>query len=495
MSLQRLAGVAQSVQQSGERFFEALVEQLAELLGLPRAEIWEVTGPDRTSLRPLAIWHRGSRIYPEQVWEGPVLEVLNDKQVVIEQAGFLGTPLVGSNGQVIGCLGLRDDRPLDLSGEPQLVARLFAPMAAAEIERRQAQRHAGHSADVELLATAVHELRDPLTGLVNAADVLRETPGLDLQARWAAAVVDRQSRCLVGLLEDLSTASDLARGKLELRFESVDLEPMVRQAIEAVRPDLAARGQELTLDTALDPVPVWGDGARLRQALTRLLEHVVREAGVGQAIGLTMRSTTTQVSLRLVGPSGEDRRSRSPERHLGLVLVRRLIALHGGTLTTGTPAALEIELQLPAGPAARLQPAPVRPVASSPSRILVVDDEYDSAQVLGRALELRGHRVCIAHNGKAALEALPRFMPDAVVMDIGLPGLDGLAVARSIRATPAHAHLTLIAATGLGWADDRRRSLQAGFDHHLVKPLALEDIEAALAQAHPTTTAPDPGRP
>jgi DNA-binding response OmpR family regulator len=160
-------------------------------------------------------------------------------------------------------------------------------------------------------------------------------------------------------------------------------------------------------------------------------------------------------------------------------------------------AALEIEWRLPttAVPTAA-PPAPGRRrTVTSPRRILVVDDEYDSAHVLGRALELRGHQVCIAHNGKAALEALPRFRPDAVVMDIGLPGLDGLEVARSIRATPDHAQVVLIAATGLGWAEDRRRSLEAGFDHHLVKPLALDDVEAALAHARSGTTAPEPGRP
>ena len=190
--------------------------------------------------------------------------------------------------------------------------------------------------------------------------------------------------------------------------------------------------------------------------------------------------------------------SPSAERHLRLVLARRLIALHGGTLDVGLRGtALEIELSLPAAGATEAleRPGPTPPLPSSPRRILLVEDEYDSAQVLGRALERRGHEVCIAHNGRAALEALPRFQPDAVVMDIGLPGLDGLEVARSIRATPDHAHLTLIAATGLGWAEDRQRSMQAGFDHHLVKPLALEDIEAALAQARPALSAPDACRP
>jgi signal transduction histidine kinase len=187
----------------------------------------------------------------------------------------------------------------------------------------------------DLLSIAIHDLRDPLSGLVNAAEMLREATGLDQQTSWAAAVVERQSRCLVALLEDLATTSDLARGKLELRLERVDLEPLVRQAVELVRPDMMVRRQQLRLDTALGPVPVWGDSALLLQALTRLLEHAVRETGVGEAITLALRSTASAASLRLLGPAGTGARtSRSPERHLGLVLVRRVTALHGGVRCT-----------------------------------------------------------------------------------------------------------------------------------------------------------------
>jgi CheY-like chemotaxis protein len=165
-----------------------------------------------------------------------------------------------------------------------------------------------------------------------------------------------------------------------------------------------------------------------------------------------------------------------------------------GAAAPGAP--LEIEVQLPTTTA----PAPARPrrtgitpLPPSPRRVMVVDDEHDSAHALGMALNRRGHQVCIVHNGKAALDALPGFRPEAVLLDIGLPGLDGLDVARSIRAMPDHEHITLIAATGFGWADDRRRSLQAGFDHHLVKPLALEDVEAVLAEGRPSGPRTDGG--
>jgi CheY-like chemotaxis protein len=501
--LQRLAAVAQSVQQAGEQFFDTLVAQLASLLGVARVEVWEVTDPERSRLRAVAIWDRGPQTYPDREPTGHDREVLENGQVVLPEAGYLGTRLVGSTGRVLGCLALLDQRPLDVSREPHLLVQVLAPLAAAELERRQLVR--GQSdragADGDLLAAAIHEWRDPLSGLVNAADVLRQTPGPDQQAQWAAQVVDRQTRYLVGLTDDLSAACDLARGKVELQLESVDVEQLVRQAIDLVRPELALRRQELKLETALGPVPVRGDRIRLLQAIHRMLDDAIRQAGVGGALNVSVRSTGAQATVLLIGPPGTGDQARErPERpRLGLMLLRRLIRQHGGTVTTGAPAPgapLEIEVQLPittAAAPARPRPTGITSVPLSPRRVMVVDDEHDSAHALGMALNRRGHQVCIVHNGKAALDALPGFRPEAVLLDIGLPGLDGLDVARCIRAMPDHEHITLIAATGFGWADDRRRSLQAGFDHHLVKPLALEDVEAVLAEGRPSGPRPDGG--
>ncbi len=503
MLLQRLAAVAQSVQQAGEQFFDTLVAQLANLLDVPRVEVWEVTDPERSRLRAVAIWDRGPQTYPDREPTGHDRQVLENRQVMLPEAGYLGTPLVSSTGRVLGCLALLDDRPLDVSREPHLLVQVLAPLAAAELERRQLVRgqSARSGADGDLLAAAIHEWRDPLSGLVNAADVLRQTPGPDQQAQWAAQVVGRQTRYLVGLTDDLSAACDLARGKVELQLETVDVEQLVRQAIDLVRPELALRRQELNLETALGPVPVRGDPIRLLQAIHRMLDDAIRQAGVGGALNVSVRSTGAQATVRLIGPpgTGDQARERPHRPRLGLMLVRRLITQHGGTVTTGAPAPgapLEIEVQLPTtnAPApARPRPTGTSPVQLSPRRVLVVDDEHDSAQALGMALNRRGHQVCIVHNGKAALDALPGFRPEAVLLDIGLPGLDGLDVARSIRAMPDHEHITLIAATGFGWTDDRRRSLEAGFDHHLVKPLALEEVEAVLAEGRPSAARPDGG--
>jgi CheY-like chemotaxis protein len=291
-------------------------------------------------------------------------------------------------------------------------------------------------------------------------------------------------------MDDLAAVSDLARGRLELELERLELEPLLRESIASVSPQLALRRQELKLETALDPLPVAGDRRRLLQATARLLDHAARATIVGGVVTVSARSAGARALVRVSGSPGAPGGDKpTSERRLGLFLLRRLIALHGGALTEdtsegaqGLPLVMELPLAAVAMPVPGRSPAAHQ--AGRPSRrVLVVDDEYDSAHALGMALERRGHQVHIVHNGKAALEALAVFRPDAVLMDIGLPGLDGLQVARAIRALPDQAHLTLIAATGLGWSDDRRRSLQAGFDHHLVKPLALEDVEAALARA------------
>ena len=239
MSLQRLGALAQSMQGTGEQFFDRLVEQLVALLGVRRAEVLQISDRDPSCMRAIAVWDRGLQTLPDMVLMRPYLEVLDNHQIVIERdvqracpdnpqlaalgaVGFVGTPLLGSGGQVLGCLALLDDAPLDMSRQPELVAQLFAPLAAAELERRQSL---GGEPRAELLhddvlAVALHEVRDPLSGLFNAADVLRQTAGTDPQARWAAQVVDRQLHYMVGLMDDLGAPRSWPAATLELQFET-----------------------------------------------------------------------------------------------------------------------------------------------------------------------------------------------------------------------------------------------------------------------------------
>jgi len=325
----------------------------------------------------------------------------------------------------------------------------------------------------------------------------------------ARDMVERQLAHMVRLIDDLLDASRVTLGKLKLQRARIDAIALLREAAEAVRP-LAER-MEQRLEVDLPGTSAWldGDALRLAQAFGNLLANAVKFTPQGGRIGLAARvdgaTLVATVSDDGMGIAPEQLGSifelfvqldRSLERNqaglgIGLTLVRRLVELHGGTVVAeseGPGRGSRFTVRLPLGAASAAAPPDRRAMsrpATSPKRreVLVVDDNRDSAESLALLLGLSGHAVHLAHDGAEAIAAAERYRPDAIVLDIGLPGINGYEACRRIRQSrPGHDPL-IIALTGWGQEDDRRRSAEAGFDAHLVKPLDVDALRRLLGDA------------
>ena len=365
----------------------------------------------------------------------------------------------------------------------------------------------------EFLAVLAHELRNPLAPVFYALRLLDEKP-LDDPNRWyIRRIVDRQMRRLARLIDDLLDVSRIRTGKVELRKARVDLNTVIAHAVEVARPLAEDRGHALSV--ALPPEPVWleADPVRLEQVFSNLLSNAVKFTEDGGRIALSVERQGQEVVVRVrdtgVGippdllPRVFDlftQGDRSIDRSrdglgIGLTLSRRLVEMHGGTIearSDGVGRGSEFVVRLPAflhhGPPADEETAPARAAdlekkpPSRPLRVLVVDDSEDTTELLGTLLEMAGHSIQVAHTGPSALEVAAAFRPDAIILDIGLPGLDGYQVAQRLREDPALRSVTLIAATGYGQEEDLRRSREVGFDQHLVKPIDPGELQRLLAE-------------
>ena len=357
----------------------------------------------------------------------------------------------------------------------------------------------------EFLAVLAHELRNPLAPIRNATQVLRAKAPPVPELLWARDVIDRQVSQMTRLVDDLLDVSRIAQGKLELRKQRVALSVVANDAVESVRPLLEKWGHHLTVDIPPEPIFVEGDPSRLAQVLLNLLNNAAKYTDQGGRIRLAVQREGEQVAIRVqdngIGVPPEMllrifdmfmQVDRSLERTreglgIGLTLVERLVALHGGTISAssaGTGQGTEFVVRLPAlGDGAAHDAsgdAGDSPVPGSGLRVLVVDDNQDSADSLAMLLRLAGHEVRTAHDGAAAIGADASFLPDVVVLDIGLPKLNGYQVARRIREQRG-LRPVLIAMTGWGQREDRRRSSEAGFDHHMTKPIDFNTLKSVLA--------------
>lgn len=376
----------------------------------------------------------------------------------------------------------------------------------------QALREADHRKD-EFLATLGHELRNPLASILTGLELIRLSGITQPTAMRAASVIDRQVNHLVRLVDDLLEVSRITRGIIDVRKEGLDLGALLRAAIDTSRGVIDASQHELTVNIPATPIPVMGDPVRLTQVFANLLNNAAKYTNTGGHITLTATTygSCARVSVRDDGigldPSllssvfemfmQVDRANRRTQGGLGigLTLVRSLVEMHQGTVeahSTGLGTGTEFIVTLPT--MTTMQPAAV-PVAPRSRefparRIMVVDDNHDAADSLGSLLTELGAEVSVAHNGRDALELANRFLPDVVLLDIGMPGLDGYEVARQLRARPAFARTLLIALTGWGQDDDRRRSRVAGFDHHMVKPPNLEQLRNYLDRRQHPAVAP-----
>ena len=362
----------------------------------------------------------------------------------------------------------------------------------------------------EFLATLAHELRNPLAPVRNAVQVLR-VKGPDLpELRWGWDVIDRQIEHLTRLIEDLLDISRITRNKLELRKQRVELSEVIRGAVESVRPAIEQRGHELAVALPPEPMYLNGDLVRLTQVFWNLLNNAAKFTEQRGRIALIAERQDGDVVVRVrdtgVGIPPEKlpqlfemffQVDHTMERSqgglgIGLALVRRLVELHGGRVEArsegpGTGSEFRVRLPLlvepPKPPQAR-EPGDDRPTAAR-RRILVVDDNRDSADSLAMLLRLAGNEVQTAYDGLEAVETAERFRPEVVLLDIGMPKLNGEEACRRIRAKPWGQDMVLVALTGWGQEDDRRRSKEAGFDHHLTKPVDPTALVKLLAEKQP----------
>jgi PAS domain S-box-containing protein len=359
----------------------------------------------------------------------------------------------------------------------------------------------------EFLAMLAHELRNPLAPIRNAITVMHRTGATTEQTEWARGVIDRQITHLTRLVDDLLDMSRITTGKITLCREPVDLREAVARAVEATRPLVEARKQHLEVRVPDSPVVVTGDITRLTQVTLNLLNNAAKYTPEGGSIRIDV-VRKTELATICVGDNGIGipadllpsvfdlfaQGQRSLDRAegglgIGLTLVRRLVEMHGGGVNAaskGLNQGSEFTVTLPlALEAAHSPPTDDDKVASAaPRRILVVDDNADSAESMAMLLQLSGHDSRTAADGPSALDAVVRFRPDLVLLDLGLPGMSGFEVAAKMREMEGVRHVPIVAMTGYGQDEDRRRTRAAGFAAHLIKPVdptALEKLVLELA--------------
>jgi PAS domain S-box-containing protein len=418
-----------------------------------------------------------------------------------------------------------------IEGDARSSSRRLLGIVADITDRKLAEAalHDNDRRKDEFLATLAHELRNPLAPIRNALEIMQRSPGPVAQAH-AREVIERQLGQMVHLVDDLLDVSRISQGKLELRRTRVDLAEVLKTAVETSRPLVDAGRHQLRVQ--LPPAGelcVDGDTTRLCQIVANLLNNAAKYTPEGGSIELGAwreegrtdpenGEAVISVQDSGVGLSHDmlprvfdmfaqvDRSVARAQGGLGigLALVKQLVEMHGGTVeahSEGVGSGCRFVVRLPLV-AARLPaalatatPPPRVPAGATPAaapgvlRVLVVDDNVDSAESLAEVLEMSGHQVRVAHDGPAALVVAGEFRPQAIVLDIGLPGLSGHEVAKRIRGEDWGRAIHLVALSGWGQAEDRKRSREAGFDAHFVKPVDLDELEAVLRRASERATA------
>lgn len=396
----------------------------------------------------------------------------------------------------------------DESGRPVGMVLIFRD----ETERRQAEqelREANRRKD-EFLATLAHELRNPLAPIRNGLELLRLARGNAGVADEVHGIMERQTGHMIRLIDDLLDVSRITRGKIELHKTMIDLEQVVTNAVDAVRPLADAGGQELRVELPERTAALEADPHRLTQILTNLLHNAIKFTPSGGHIGLRAELDDRELRLLIT----DDGRGIAPDLHdavfemfnqgaiekesgktglgVGLTLARRLAELHGGTIDVHSPGldlGSTFRVRLPRTHLSGRRPEPVKsngPAAPPDPRsgyVLLVDDNEDALQTLALLVRTLGNKTCIARDGLEALDVAREYRPEVVLMDLGMPRLNGYETASRMRQEPWARDTVLIALTGWGQDKDRHRTREAGFDHHLVKPVELETLRALLEES------------
>jgi PAS domain S-box-containing protein len=429
---------------------------------------------------------------------------------VAAAAGFravLSLPLKNGNGTVIGCLSVHFGRPHRPSERDERLLDLHARHAADLIQRihfEEALQDADRRKN-EFLATLAHELRNPLAPLRNALQLMRLAGGQAETVEQARNMMERQLSQLVRLVDDLMDVSRISRGKIELRKEPVELAVVVNSAVETSRPLIEQMGHELNVTMPKQPIIVDADMTRLAQVFLNLLNNAAKYTERGGRIWLTVERQGSDVVVAVkdtgIGIDADHlphifemftQADRSLEKAqgglgIGLTLVKRIVEMHGGRVeakSDGQGRGSEFTVRLPvmvkaSGPQPTERDGPM--ALKSSLRILIVDDNRDGADSLAMMLKMMGNDTRTAYDGQEAVQAAGEFRPDVVLLDIGLPKLNGYEACRRIREQAWGKSTILIAVTGWGQEEDRRRSHEAGFDHHMVKPVDTQALMKLLA--------------
>jgi PAS domain S-box-containing protein len=462
-----------------------------ELLGF-------VAAPDNSQFATYEMWR--SCVHPADIdmveaalWEARDTQALLSHEYRINRADtgavrwmrVLGRFLYDESGAAVRGVGVLFDN----------TDRKTAELALQQADQRK---------DV-FLATLAHELRNPLAPIRNAAQVLASPKlGAD-QLQWAQTVIQRQVKHMAWLLDDLLDVARITQGKLELKKQRIALNSVVESAVEVVRPLLRSKSHQLEISLPAEPITLDADPLRFSQVLSNLLTNAAKYTDAGGHITLSGAVDAGTLSLSIqdngigIPPDSlngifvmfsqvEAAAARSEGGlGIGLALVRGLTELHGGTVeakSAGVGAGSEFIVHVPlAAPRTEtLIEADTPSRTSVGRRILVADDNRDAADSLALFLELAGHEVRVAHDGRAALSLAHTFRPDAVLLDIGMPQLDGYAVAKALRKESWGERIYLMALTGWGQEGDRQRAIDAGFDRHLTKPIDPDALQMLLAE-------------
>jgi PAS domain S-box-containing protein len=516
LQMARLRREANEALRTSEERFRTLADNMSQFAWMADAQGWifwynrrwyEYTG---TTLEEMQGWGWKKVHHPEHVdrvvkriqhsWDtGEAWEdtfPLRGKDGTYRWFLSRAIPIRDAQGRVLRWFGTNTD----------VTAQRAAEEALKEADRRKD----------EFLATLAHELRNPLAPIRNSLHILRLAGSDSGAAEGVRAMLERQVNHMVRLVDDLMEVSRITRGKIELRKEPVELAAVVRSAVETSRPLIEAARHQLAISLPAEPLLLDADPVRLAQVLANLLNNAAKYTEEEGQIWLTARreGADAVVSVRDTGmgiPAEMLRKvfdlftqvDRNYSRAqgglgIGLTLVRSLVDKHGGSVEVksdgpgrGSESVVRLPLRKEEGGRRKEESTPSDSsflLPNSSLKMLVVDDNRDAADSLGLLLKLLGAEVLTVHDGSAALEALRTYQPSVVLLDIGMPGMDGYEVARRARRQPEGRDVTLIALTGWGQEEDRRQSKEAGIDYHLVKPVdldALQTLLAALPQRHP----------
>lgn len=436
---------------------------------------------------------------------------------------YAAWPLTGHAGVVsqITDTTQRHLESIERHGQMQHANQQLLLAALREDERSDKLVVANRMKD-EFVAMLAHELRNPLSSIRTGIYLLNQRAGpQDTSTRETCALLERQMRHLLRLLDDLLDVSRITQGKISLHLEPVDVISVLHCAVAASRSLLELKGHQLSLDLPSEPVWVDADPVRLEQVLTNLLQNAGKYMDFGGQVWLSLEKSTSETGDGPTGRGAAVIRVRdsgigiSPEALLhifdlfvqvgptlarsegglgiGLTLVKSLVELHGGRVdaqSAGLGRGSEFRVQLPllqappqraTGGALPAEPSASPTAAGKSVSVLVVEDNVAAAVTLGEVLELWGYEARLAHTGEIALAAAVAACPDVALLDIGLPGMDGYELARRLRSEPGLPRMRLVALTGYGQEKDRQRSREAGFDHHLIKPIDLDELNRIIS--------------